>query len=231
MGLSFGRHDPVTVAVANTASAQVLETLSTRAVLNIGPQKKLWRNGKLNPTGQDEFKKRHPNQGQLNTRLPGSQTKVRLHRLVNRLHQQHQADRLRRAKAQQQDRYFRRSSVSDLSLYTNRLIAKKLIQLACDRQISTIVMPKLEGIRESVESDIQAQAIRRYPNDKNRQKYYRKQYRASFHAWSYQELASCIQACARKQGIRVMIHRQQLAGSLTEKAAQMALSEQSKAAA
>ncbi|NER82973.1 MAG: hypothetical protein F6K42_26130 [Leptolyngbya sp. SIO1D8] len=98
--------------------------------------------------------------------------------------------------------------------------------MARDRQASTIVLPKLEGIRESVESTIQAEAIRRYPNDKNRQKLYRKQYRASFHAWFYQELASCIQACARKRGIHVITRRQQSAGGLAEKATQMALSEQ-----
>ncbi|NER82974.1 MAG: hypothetical protein F6K42_26135 [Leptolyngbya sp. SIO1D8] len=35
MGISFSRHDPITVAVVNTSSAQVLETRNTRTVLRL----------------------------------------------------------------------------------------------------------------------------------------------------------------------------------------------------
>ncbi|MBT9315120.1 type V CRISPR-associated protein Cas12k [Leptothoe spongobia] len=229
MGISFSRHEPVTVAVADVSLDQVLETYNTRALLRQGPQKKLWRNGKLKIVSKDDAERYHPNKGQLNTRQPGSETKAKPYRLVNRVQQQYQQDRRLRAKAQQQDRCFHKSSVSksasNLSLYLNRLIAAKLVELACDRQVATIVVPKLEGIRESVESDIQASATRKYPNDKNRQKQYRKEYRASFHAWPYQELAACIQACARKHGLKVVIAKQLSSVSLVEKSAKMALSQ------
>jgi transposase len=130
----------------------------------------------------------------------------------------------RRAKQQQQNRYRSSNSDSHLGLYLDRLIASKIVALAVQRRAGTIVIPQLKGIRESVESDIRAQAERKFPNEKERQKEYAKHYRSSFHRWSYARLSECIKQCATSRGIAVVERKQSSQGDLEQKATAIALS-------
>jgi transposase len=146
------------------------------------------------------------------------------YRLVEQLHQRHQHNWRQRAKQQQQNRYRQDNSDSNLGLYVDRLISSEIVELALKRKAGTIVIPHLKGIRESVESDIRAQAERRFPNEKERQKEYAKQYRVSFHCWSYARLSKCIRECAKREGIAVVERKQSAQGNLEQKAIAIALS-------
>jgi transposase len=172
---------------------------------------------------QDGIEKRHPNGGKLLIRK-GKRVRWKPYRLVEQLHRRHQQNARQRVKQQQQNRYQEDNSESNLGLYVDRLIASRIVNFALQRKAGTIVIPQLKGIRECVESDIQSQAERLFPNEKERQKEYAKDYRASFHRWSYARLSECIKVCAKREAIAVVERKQSAQGNLEQKAIAIALS-------
>jgi len=223
IGVSFSRHEPVTIAVVDVEKQQVLECQSTKELLNRGKAQSIWRNGKKELLSTDGVERRHPNGGKLYIRK-GKHVQLKPYRLIHQLHQRHQQNSLKRAKQQKQDRYQESDSDSNLGLYVDRLIAAWIVELALVRKAATIAIPQLKGIRESVESDIRAQAERLFPNEKERQKEYAQDYRASFHRWSYDRLRECIKECAKTEGIAVVERKQSSLSDLQQKAIAIALS-------
>jgi transposase len=224
IGVSFSRHEPVTIAVVDVEKQQVLECQSTKELLNRGKAQSIWRNGKKELLSTDGVERRHPNGGKLYIRK-GKHVLLKPYRLIHQLHQRHQQNSLKRAKQQKQDRYQESDSDSNLGLYVDRLIAAWIVELALVRKATTIAIPQLQGIRESVESDIQAQAEGLFPNEKERQKEYAQDYRASFHRWSYDRLRECIKECAKTEGIAVVERKQSSLSDLQQKAIAIALVE------
>lgn len=223
VGVSFSRHQPVAIAVVDVNKQEVLECQSAKELLNRGKAQYIWRNGLKEPVLKDGIEQRHPNGGKLYVRKR-KQVQWKPYRLVEQLHRRHQQNARRRAKQQQQNRYREDSSDSNLGLYIDRLIAAEIVELALQRKAGIIAIPQLKGIRESVESDIRAQAERKFPNEKERQKEYAQHYRASFHRWSYARLSECIRECAKKEGITVVERKQSSQGDLEQKAIAIALS-------
>ncbi|MCA1990596.1 MAG: type V CRISPR-associated protein Cas12k [Coleofasciculus sp. S288] len=223
VGVSFSRHQPVAIAVVDVAKAEVLECQSAKELLNRGEAQYIWRNGQKEPLSKNGSERRHPNGGKLLIRKR-KRVRFKPYRLVEQLHRRHQQHPPRRAEQQKQNCYTNNNSDSNLGLYVDRLIAAKIVELALKRKAGTIAIPQLEGIRESVESDIRAQAERLFPNEKERQKEYAKHYRASFHRWSYARLSECIRECAKREGIAVVESKQSSQGDLEQKAIAIALS-------
>ena len=223
VGVSFSRHEPVAIAVVDVEKEEVLERQSAKELLNRGEAQYIWRNGKKEPLIKDGTEQRHPNGGKLYIRK-GKRVQWKPYRLVQQLHRRHQHNSRRRSEEQKQDRYRSGNSDSNLGLYVERLIASEIVELALQRKAGTIAIPQLKGIRESVESDIQARAERLFPNQKERQKEYSKDYRASFHRWSYSRLSDCIKECASSEGIAVVVRQQPSGSELEQKAIAIALS-------
>lgn len=223
VGVSFSRHEPVAIAVVNLETEEVLECQSAKELLNRGQAQYIWRNSLKEPVLKDGTERRHPNGGKLYVRK-GKRLRWKPYRLVEQLHRRHQHHLRQRAKQQQQNRYQHSDSDSNLGLYVDRLIASRIVELALQRKAGTIVIPQLKGLRETVESDILAQAERLFPNEKERQKEYALHYRASFHRWSYARLSECIRECAQKEGIAVVKRKQSSQGDLVQKARAIALS-------
>ncbi len=223
VGVSFSRYEPVTIAIVDVEKKEVLECQSAKELLNRGEAHYIWRNGKKELLKIDGTERQHPNGGKLYIRK-GKQVQWKPYRLVKQLHQRHQHNWRQRAKQQQQNRYRQDNSDSNLGLYVDRIISSEIVELALKRKAGTIVIPQLHGIRESIESDIRAQAERRFPHDKERQKEYLKDYRSSFHRWSYGRLSECIKERAQAESIAVVVQKQPSGGNLEQKAIAMALS-------
>jgi len=145
-------------------------------------------------------------------------------RLINRLHQRQQHNPIQRTTEQKQDEYREDKAESHLGLYVERLIACKLVRLAVKWKAGSIVVPDLKHVREVIESDIQARAKRKFPQQKELQNQYSKQLRASFHRWSYNRLTQCIRERAVRAGILVITGQQPVQGSLQQKAIEVAMS-------
>lgn len=223
VGVSFSRDQPVAIAVVDVAKQQVLQCKSAKQLLNGGKAQFIWRHGSKEPVLKDGIEKQHPNGGKLYIRKR-KRVQGKPYRLVQQLHRRHQHHSRQRAKQQQQNRYREDNSDSNLGLYVDRLIAAQIVELALKRKAGTITIPQLKGIRESVESNIRAQAQQLFPNEKERQKEYALHYRASFHRWSYARLCECIRECATREGIAVVQRKQSSQGDLEQKAIAIALS-------
>lgn len=74
---------------------------------------------------------------------------------------------------------------SNLGEYVDRLIAKAIVDLAKEYQASAIAVPKIEDMKEIVQSEIKAKAEAKIPGYEEGQKKYAKQYRINVHNWSY----------------------------------------------
>jgi IS605 OrfB family transposase len=223
IGVSFSRNEPVTIVIVDVEKQEVLERQSAEELLNRGEPQYIWRNGKKEPLLRDGTERQHPNGGKLYIRK-GKYAQCKPYRLVEQLHRQHQRNCKQRIQEQKQDRYRETNSDSSLGLYVDRLIASRIVSLALQRKAGTIAIPQLKGVRENVESDIRAKAERLFPNEKELQKKYAKDYRDSFHRWSYARISECIRECAKKEGIAVVLRKQPSQGNLEEKAKAIALS-------
>jgi transposase len=84
-----------------------------------------------------------------------------------------------------------------------RLIAKAIIELAKQYQVSAIALPRNEDMREIVQSEIKAKAEAKIPGYEEEQKKYAKQYRINIHNWSYGRLIENITTQSSKLGIAI----------------------------
>lgn len=144
------------------------------------------------------------------------------YRLLNRQRQQKQALSHLRHKAQKLSTEHQKGE-SNLGEHVDRLITKTIVELAQQYQVSVIVVPKIEDMREIVQSEIKAKAEAKIPGYEEGQKKYAKQYRINIHNWSYGRLIENITAQASKLGIAIAETKQPVRGSPTEKAREMAI--------
>lgn len=144
------------------------------------------------------------------------------YRLLNRQRQEQSTHDQQRSKHQRKDK-FEQPSESELGLYIDRLFAKKIIAIAKRYQVGSIVIPALKGLRERIQSEVEARAECKIPGSREAQNLYAKQYRKQIHKWSYSRLAQNIQSQAAKVGIPVEIENQPLQGSPQQKARDLAI--------
>ncbi|WP_392532914.1 type V CRISPR-associated protein Cas12k [Nostoc sp. C117] len=111
---------------------------------------------------------------------------------------------------------------SELGEYIDRLLAKEIIAIAQTYSAGSIVLPKLDNMREQVQSEIQVKAEQK-SELLEVQKQYAKQYRVSVHQWSYGRLISIVQSQAAKTGIVIEESKQPIRGSPQEKAKELAI--------
>lgn len=121
---------------------------------------------------------------------------------------------------------FQQKGESNLGEYLDRLIAKSILQIAEEYQVSTIIVPRLNQMRSITEAEIQARAEERIPEYKEGQRKYAQDYRVQVHQWSYGRLIDNIKAISSKLGIVVEEGKQPKQGKFTDKALQLALSTQ-----
>lgn len=144
------------------------------------------------------------------------------YRLLNRQRQQKKALSHKRKVAQNQaasNQY----GESELGEYIDRLLAKEIIAIAQKYSAGSIVLPKLEGMREQINSEIQAKAEEKCPESIEAQKKYAKQYRRSVNQWSYGRLIENINSQAAQAGIVIEETKQSVKGSPQDKAKEIAL--------
>ena len=113
---------------------------------------------------------------------------------------------------------------SELGQYVDRLVALEIVTIATIYQAISIVLPKLDDMREIISCEVQAKAEQKSPNYKEGQQEYAKQYRVSVHYWSYGRLIESIQSLATETGIAIEVGQQPIRGSSQEKARDLALS-------
>lgn len=102
------------------------------------------------------------------------------HPLLNRYRQQQNATAHERHKAQKQSKG-NQFGPSNLGLHINRLFAKAVIEIAQEYRAGSIAIPKLKGLRDVLNAEIQAKAEQKIPGYIEGQKRYAKQYRQSIH--------------------------------------------------
>ena len=144
------------------------------------------------------------------------------YRLLNRQRQLKQALSHLRHKAQKRSADNQKGE-SELGEYVDRLLAKAIVELAKQYQASAIAVPKIEDMREIVQSEVKARAEAQIPGYEEGQKKYAKQYRINIHNWSYGRLIENITTQSSKLGIVISQVKQPVRGSLTEKAHNMAI--------
>ena len=129
-------------------------------------------------------------------------------------HQRHKADKIGS---------FNQFGESELGQYLDRLLAKAIVILAQEYQVGSIVVPRLEDMREIVQAEIQTLAEAKIPGNLEAQKKYAKQYRINVHQWSYGRLIDNITSEASKLGIVIETTSKIIRGSPQEIAKNMAL--------
>jgi transposase len=118
---------------------------------------------------------------------------------------------------------FNQFGESELGQYVDRLLAKAIVNIARMHKASSIAIPRLGNMRESVQSEIQAKAEQKCPNYLKGQQKYAKQYRISVHRWSYARLIESIRTQASKAKILLEEGRQPLQGTAQDKAKEVAI--------
>lgn len=119
---------------------------------------------------------------------------------------------------------FQQKGESNLGEYLDRLIAKAILTVAQEYQVSTIFVPRLTDMRSITEAEIQLKAEKKIPEYKEGQKKYAQDYRVQVHQWSYGRLIENVRAIALKIGIVLEEGKQPKQGTFTEKALQLVLS-------
>jgi transposase len=142
--------------------------------------------------------------------------------LLNRQRRQQQSLSHNRHKAQKSAGNIQFGE-SELGQYVDRLLAKEIVAIARTYQAGSIVLPKLDDMREILTSGIQARAEAKCPNHVEGQQKYAKQYRISIHKWSYGRLIQNIQSQAAKAEIVVEEGKQPIRGSPQEQARKLAI--------
>lgn len=143
------------------------------------------------------------------------------YRLLNRRRQQQQLHALQRQKNQIRGRTDQPCE-SELGQYVDRLLAKSIVELAQQFQVSCIVFPHTNNLREHLAAEIDARAEQK-SDSKQVQDKYAKEFRISIHRWSYDRLLTTIRHQAEKAGIPIEIGSQPLHGTPQKKARDLAI--------
>lgn len=231
MKVAFSRQHIAAATVVDTQSQQVLEYCDVRALLSdqrldlleqrsiklrTQPRRQHKAQSTVAVSQEPKSKKSHV---EHKPRISTKQLQLQQYRLIGRWRKLKQQNLTERQVEQQQGVYRTTQAEANLSQYLNRLLAKRMVERCQQWQASTIILPEFGDLRESIESEILAKARQKYPDDNvNLQKQYAKEFRMSFHQWSYKNLSQCIHSCAARVGIAVIPGRQPRDGTLREKA-------------
>lgn len=107
--------------------------------------------------------------------------------------------------------------------YLNDLLVRAVMDLATQYQAGSIVLPKLDYIREIVESEIKVKAEKKIPLSVDLQKKYAKTYRMNVHQWSYGLLIDGLQNQAKRLSISIEERKQPIRGSPQEQSRDLVL--------
>ena len=107
-----------------------------------------------------------------------------------------------RHKAQRQGKN-NQFGTSNLGEHIDRLLAKAVMATAQQYEAGSIAVPKLDNIREILQSEIEAKAEQKAPGSIEGQKSYAKQYKSSIHKWSYGRLLDQVGSKAAQAGLIV----------------------------
>jgi hypothetical protein len=143
--------------------------------------------------------------------------------LLSRRRRQQVHFRKEREKAQKKDASCNIGE-SELGEYVDKLLAKRIVEIAKHYRAASIVLPKLKDMREIRTSEIQAKAETKFSGDINAQKLYIKEYNHQIHNWSYNRLQECIKSKAAQLRICIEFGIQPNYGTLQEKARDLAFS-------
>ncbi|MDF5722712.1 MAG: type V CRISPR-associated protein Cas12k [Rhizonema sp. PD37] len=113
---------------------------------------------------------------------------------------------------------------SELGDYTDRLLAKRIVEIAKYYQASCIALPRLKDTREIRTSAIQVKAETKFPGNVNAQNLYVKEYNRQIHNWSYGRLQESIKLKAAELKISIEFGIQLYSDTLQEQARDLALS-------
>ncbi len=196
MGVSIGLQQPVTVAVVDVMTSEIIDCRNTPQLLNKPIKQKPKKRKKAKKLTQYEF-------------------------LLRRRQQQQENDIQRQ---QAQTRFGNnRFGESELGQYVDRLLTKAIVAMAIQYQVGSIVLPDLTNIREILESEITSRAEARIPGCKKAQKLYAKKYRTNLHRWSYARLCDGIKSKAIQKGLVIESSRQIPTGTSEIQARDLAL--------
>lgn len=202
LGVSVGLHDPVTIMVVDTTTGKTLTSRNTKQLLN---KKRQVRDEQPKQPKYEECQQfRHIYKEISDYELFLS---YRLYKQQNQ-HQRHKAQ----IKAAPDN-----SREANLGLYINQLLAKAIIEVAQQYQVSTIILPDPKNKREIIESEIIARAKLKIPKNKKIQQQYTKNILSQVSQWSYKQLSDCITSKASQSGIALEIIQQIIQGSPYEK--------------
>ncbi|MBD2164660.1 hypothetical protein H6G04_09625 [Calothrix membranacea FACHB-236] len=143
--------------------------------------------------------------------------------LLSRRRRQQVHFRKEREKAQKKDSPCNMGE-SQLGEYVDKLLAKRIVEVAKEYQASCIVLPTLKDTKEIRTSVIQAKAEAKFPGDVNAQKIYVKEYNRQIHNWSYSRLQESIKSKAAELKISIEFSIQASYDTLQEQAINLALS-------
>lgn len=147
------------------------------------------------------------------------QLQLQPYRLLKRWRRLKRKNLIQRQAEQKQGLYRQSQAESNLARYLNHLLARNIVDLCQKWSAKCIILPEFGDLRESIESEIQAKAKRKYPDDDvKRQKQYAKEFRMTFHRWNYKHLTECIRSRAAVVGIPCVAGKQPRLGTLREKA-------------
>lgn len=211
IGVCFSRKNVLGVAVVDTRSQAVLEFCNLRSLLTDDRLALLTKRAAKIPASR---------KGKRSVR----QFQLKDYRLFNRWRRLRHQNLTQRGDQQRHGLYAESSQESNLAQHLNRVIAKKLLQLAQQWQASRLTLPDFGNLRESVECEMQARARRKFPDDNVKlQKQYAKELRMFHHRWNHKQLAQCLRACAARTGVPVITGTQPKEGELRDKAVALAL--------
>jgi hypothetical protein len=152
------------------------------------------------------------------------------YRLLNRQRNLQTQQRHLSHKAQKLGRE-RQLSNSELGEHLDRLFAKAIVELAQTYQAGSIALPKLDRIRLSIQSEIDAMAQSKIPDYVEGQKKYAKQVRINLHNWSYSRLIESIVNKASQLQLAIEYGNQPTRASPNDLAKEIALSAYTKRSA
>jgi hypothetical protein len=145
------------------------------------------------------------------------------YRLLNRQRNLQTQQRHQSHKNQKQGR-IRQATNSDLGEYIDRLLAKAIVDLAQTYGAGSVALPKIEQIRLSIQSEVDAMAQQKIPDYVEGQKKYAKQVRINLHNWSYNRLSETIMNKAELSQLVIEYGDQPARLNTTEQAREIALS-------
>lgn len=133
-----------------------------------------------------------------------------------------------RRNANERHKQQKRGKVSNLSevnrgKHIDRKLAKAILEVVQEFKAASLALPQLTGLRESIQSKIEAEAELRYPGDKEKQYKYKKQDKINMHRWSYRRLTQNLKERASKIGVLIEDGQQSFKGDLKNQAMQVAM--------